>query len=67
MDHGHLVQAGDPDEVIDAYIEQQRKDREESDRKKAAAEAAEAKEDQALAAKAERTKEALQKAIGEDV
>jgi len=67
MDHGHLVQSGDPDEVIDAYIEKQRKDREEADRKKAAAEAAEAKEDQALAARAERTKEALHRAIGEDV
>ena len=28
MDHGNLVGSGDPDEVIDAYIEQQRKDRE---------------------------------------
>jgi teichoic acid transport system ATP-binding protein len=67
MDHGNLVGAGDPDEVIDAYIEKQRKDREEADRKKAAAEAKEVQEDQALAAKAERTKEALHKAIGEDV
>ncbi|MEY9863269.1 teichoic acid transport system ATP-binding protein [Catenulispora sp. GAS73] len=67
MDHGNLVQSGDPDEVIDAYIERQRKDREEADAKKAAAEAKEAREDQALAAKAEKTKEALQKAIGEDV
>jgi ABC-type polysaccharide/polyol phosphate transport system ATPase subunit len=67
MDHGRLVQSGDPDEVIDAYIERQRKDREEADRKKAAAEAKEAQEDQALAAKAEKTKEALHKAIGEDV
>ena len=67
MDHGNLKQAGDPDEVIDAYIESQRKEREEADRKKAAAEAKEAAEDQALAAKAEKTKEALHKAIGEDV
>jgi ABC-type polysaccharide/polyol phosphate transport system ATPase subunit len=67
LDHGNLVQSGDPDEVIDAYIEQQRKDREAADAKKAAAEAKEAREDQALAARAEKTKEALQKAIGEDV
>jgi ABC-type polysaccharide/polyol phosphate transport system ATPase subunit len=67
MDHGNLVRSGDPDEVIDAYIKSQRKEREEADRKRAAAEAKEAQEDQALAAKAEKTKEALQKAIGEDV
>ncbi|WP_194892850.1 ABC transporter ATP-binding protein [Catenulispora pinisilvae] len=67
MDHGNLVQSGDPDEVIDNYIEKQHKDREEADRKKAAAEAKEAREDEALAAKAEKTKEALQKVIGEDV
>jgi len=67
MDHGHLVQSGEPDEVIDAYIDQQRRDRDAAEAKKRAAEAKEALEDQALAEKAERTKEALQKAIGEDV
>jgi teichoic acid transport system ATP-binding protein len=66
MDHGTLKQAGDPDEVIDAYIEQQARDRDEADRKKAQKEAAEKAADEA---EAERTRalKARAMAIGEDV
>jgi teichoic acid transport system ATP-binding protein len=66
MDHGSLRQSGDPDEVIDAYLEQQRQDREEADRKKAQKEAAEVATDLAEAEKARQAKARLS-AISEDI
>jgi ABC-type polysaccharide/polyol phosphate transport system ATPase subunit len=66
MDHGSIVQSGEPNSVIDAYIEKQRQDKDAADRARAAKEAAEAKEDADLAMKAERAK-ALHAAIAEDV
>jgi ABC-type polysaccharide/polyol phosphate transport system ATPase subunit len=65
MDHGRLMMNGDPDEVIDAYIERQHADKEKADQARAAKELAEATADLTEAEKVKAAKAAMEQAEAE--